>query len=155
MKKTLVERFWSKVDKRGPDDCWEWTAYKAKNGYGTITYDGKKRLAHRVSVYLATGECPPADKCVCHTCNNPSCVNPAHLYVGTMQDNINDRERACRGNPARGEKQGSAKLNDKKVRAIREIYALGNITCRQLARLYDVSASTIAYIIKNSTWQHV
>jgi len=90
MRRTLEEIFWTHVDTQGPDDCWNWTACKNYDGYGRWRYHGKQYYAHRVSIYLETGEWPPANKFVCHICNNPSCVNPAHLYVGTHQDNMED-----------------------------------------------------------------
>ena len=82
-----MERFWAKVDKSG--DCWLWTASKTKEGYGYFRFDGAMRKAHRMSWLLTNGEIPEG-MLVCHTCDNPSCVNPKHLWLGTNRDNMDD-----------------------------------------------------------------
>jgi hypothetical protein len=82
-----MQRFWDKVDKSG--DCWLWTASKTHQGYGYFRFDGTMRKAHRMSWLLANGEIPD-EMFVCHTCDNPSCVNPEHLWLGNNQDNMDD-----------------------------------------------------------------
>jgi len=89
---TYEERFWSRVDKS--DDCWEWTRGKFTSGYGSVYFKGKRVQTHRVSWVLTFGEIPEHDSyhgmCVLHKCDNPGCVNPDHLFLGTQQDNITD-----------------------------------------------------------------
>lgn len=90
-----IERFWSKVDKRGPDECWPWTGGKFWDGYGWFSVAGAKKKAHRVSFFLQHGRWP--EPCCLHRCDNPGCVNPVHLFEGTHTDNMRDRERKGRG----------------------------------------------------------
>ena len=96
--KTLDERFWEKV--RVGDGCWEWQAALNSKGYGSIGYKGKVWLASRVSALLAGMDIE--GKHVCHHCDNPNCVRPGHLFVGTHQDNMRDRDSKGRGAPKDG-----------------------------------------------------
>ena len=97
----LATRFWAKVDKtpgHGPNgDCWEWQAGRSKFGYGRIMVGRKLVVAHRVSLALSEGSSIPDGLCVCHKCDNPRCVNPAHLFLGTNQDNMVDKISKGRG----------------------------------------------------------
>lgn len=93
-------RFWAKVDIRGEDECWEWTATKTLKEYGRIRIGGKFSLSHRVSFVIAHSEIP-IGMFVCHSCDNPSCVNPAHLWIGTNYDNVQDMIR--KGRNSKGE----------------------------------------------------
>lgn len=93
----FVDRFWAKVDRSG--DCWVWTAYRNRNGYGQFWFNRSLHLAHRVSWILTNGSIPDG-LCVLHQCDNPPCVNPAHLWVGTQVENIADRDAKGRQNHA-------------------------------------------------------
>ena len=88
-KQKELRRFWAKVSIGQPDECWTWKAGKASIGYGTFCVDGRMVYAHRYSLELVNGPIP-AGMLACHTCDNPPCVNPAHLWVGTHRDNIRD-----------------------------------------------------------------
>lgn len=92
-----MKRFWDKVDRREVDDCWPWKRFTHK-GYGKFQHNGKSQRAHRVSWQLIHGDIPKG-MCVCHRCDNPTCCNPVHLYLGTMADNTKDRDSKGRGKP--------------------------------------------------------
>ncbi len=92
-----MNRFWSKVEKRAPDECWEWTARKDRAGYGEFHLCGKTSKAHRVSYSISNPLEDINGMCVLHKCDNPSCVNPSHLFSGTHQDNVADKCAKNRG----------------------------------------------------------
>ena len=118
--------FWSKVDKRGPDDCWEWTGAISTSGYGHIGLDGKARRGHRVAWQLTNGGIPDG-LCCCHHCDNRKCCNPNHLFLGTVADNNRDCEEKGRGNHPRGENHGRAKLTVMDVQFIRHWLKIGKL----------------------------
>ena len=95
MNKTLAERFWPKVNIVA-DDCWEWQGYVNPNGYGQLHHEGVTINVHRVSWILHNGDIP-IGMSICHTCDNRSCVNPSHLWVGDACDNALDRDAKGRG----------------------------------------------------------
>lgn len=148
------ERFWSKVAISGNTACWEWTAYRKPNGYGQFTLGkGQFRAASRVSFALTHGVVPEG-LVVCHTCDNPPCVNPRHLFIGTQSDNAYDCSRKGRANRARGVATPSHRLTERQVRAIRSEPVTYGVKAR-LAREYGVSAHTIADILAGRKWRHV
>ena len=149
-------RFWSKVHKGNPDECWPWVAAKA-NGYGRVWLGGSPptgRLypAHRIAWVLVNSPIPDG-LCVCHHCDNPACVNPAHLFLGTNEDNMADM--VAKGRQVRGELHGRAKLTEAEVRAIRREYAVGDITYREIGEQYRVSLPLIHNIVHRKRWKHV
>lgn len=96
MKGTVVERFWAKVDRRGPDECWPWTGATQQTGYGRFRVDGRLQGAHRVAYVLTHGHLRPGAH-VLHRCDTPGCCNPSHLFLGTHADNMADKEAKGRG----------------------------------------------------------
>lgn len=130
--------------------CWEWTAGKQSTfGYGMISLDRKRgTTAHRVSWMLFRGPIPEG-MFVCHKCDNPPCVNPDHLFLGTQQDNMTDKVRKNRHLP--GERHPGAKLTADQVRAIR----LDNRNRDEIARDYSMTRSSIEKIQLGQTWRSV
>jgi hypothetical protein len=100
-----VEAFWSKVDVRGPGECWEWKGYRDKRGYGRFGINRRVVLAHRFALELSEGLPLEAGECSCHHCDNPPCCNPAHLFRGTHAENMHDCK--AKGRMATGERHGS------------------------------------------------
>lgn len=148
MTKTTQERFESNFIKS--DGCWEWGASKDKKGYGRFRFAGRKQLVHRVAYQLYIGEIP-SGMCVCHHCDNPSCVNPSHLFVGTQADNIRDRDSKGRGYDRHGEKHGKAKLTASQVIDIRKRHGDGERDA-DLARQYGVTQTAIYCIVRYLSW---
>ena len=142
-----ISNFWAQVDVRGENDCWNWTGWKVKEGYGRLG----NLIAPRVSAYLAGMNIDGLF--VCHRCDNPSCVNPLHLFVGTHADNTRDRNQ--KGRDARGRSHGMSKLTDADVLEIRALYASGKWTYKQLGERYAVDLSNIASIVHRKTWKHL
>jgi len=151
----VKKRFWGKVAIGDEDECWHWIAGKDKRGYGNFRWNNEKSvLAHRVSYFFHKGEV--GGKCVCHKCDNPSCVNPKHLFLGTVQDNNEDRHKKgrCNGGAKPGERNGSAKLTESQVLQIRELSVNGKRNF-ELAAMFEVSATTIRGILRNKIWKHL
>ena len=140
--KKAEKRFWDKVKKGKPDECWEWTA--AKNGsHGGMILGGKVRKAHRISYLIALGNIPKG-MLVCHKCDNYMCVNPNHLFLGTQKDNMQDCAVKNRIFLARGELNGKTKLKLKDIVEIREKYRKNpNTNLSALGRKYFVTPFTI------------
>jgi hypothetical protein len=147
-KDTSQERFWKKVTKALENECWLWTGCKqGSNGYGyfRISKDAGNQVAHRFSYELHKGQIPMG-MIVCHTCDNPICVNPNHLFVGTHQDNAIDRESKKRSDYSK-----ITKLTEKQAQEIKS----SNLSQSSLSKLYKVSRRTIASIQCGETWKHV
>jgi len=149
----IQDRFASKVLQVPFCDCHLWTASTNKFGYGKLAVGSNNwTLAHRFSYELNKGEVPEG-LCVLHTCDNPACVNPEHLYLGDYKQNAVDREQRQRGNHAFGEKHGRNKLSVDSVRKIREEFQTGKFSFRQLGKIYGVDGKTVADIVRNKLWQ--
>ena len=152
MNRSLTERFWEKVDRRRPDECWPWRACKSKKGYGKIGEKGKVLYSHRVSYGLYVGLIPEGQH-VLHTCDNPPCCNPKHLFLGSQIDNNKDRDK--KGRQSQKEGHNSAKLTEESVAEIRRDYVRGSRTHGQpsLGRKYGVSSQEIGRIVLGKLWK--
>lgn len=132
-------------------ECIEFTGYRDKNGYGSLTIDGVYVRAHRLAFELSHGEVPEG-LFVRHKCDNPPCINPDHLEPGTPADNM--RDKVIRGRSARGAGNAAAKLTEADVKKIRSLGGDG-WTHAELASLFGVGKSTIGRVIRRANWRHV
>jgi hypothetical protein len=149
----LRPSFWAQVDMLG--ECWVWTGARTSAGYGHLRYGGHDFSAHRCSFELTHGALP-ADMFVCHRCDNPPCVNPAHLFLGSPKDNTADMHRKGRASRMglRGEASASARTTDEGIIQIRLDFARG-ATTTELSRQFGYSEYYIRKIVKGKAWEHV
>ena len=155
-------RFWEKVKKQAEHNgCWLWVGAKGNYGYGVIGKGGRGEglaRAHVLSWEWANNKKVPEGMCVCHSCDNPSCVNPKHLFIATQQENLVDMRLKQRGSAPPlhyGEKQHCAKLSPNKVKEIRKLHVSGLFKHRDLAKIFDVSKNTITSLLSGKTWRHI
>jgi hypothetical protein len=146
----LADRFWSLVQKGS--DCWEWQGRRFDDGYGSFYGRAHILRAHRLSYELTYGPIPEG-MWVLHRCDNPLCVRPSHLFLGTNHDNV--RDRIAKGRGVKGERSPNAKLNAAKVKEIRRLFAKGGWTYTSLGRKYSVTRATIRFIVLRKAWKHV
>jgi len=147
-------RFWSKVDTSGgPNACWPWKASVDKDGYGYVRWGGKRsQKAHRAAWMILTGEDVPNGQCVLHTCDNPSCCNPKHLWLGTNKANIADK--VAKGRQAWGERNGAVLLTGPEVQEIRCLVR-GGTSRVFVAKRMGVSKSCVDKIVTGQTWKRL
>ncbi len=156
MTKTKIDaRFWAKV--RRTTGCWEWLGSRSQYGYGIIQQRRLRFHAHRVSWAMHFGDIPNG-MYVCHHCDNPACVRPDHLFLGTHQDNMADKISKGRatGGSRPGEMHPLSKLTDEAVRVIRAEYTPGKRGHgAAAAKRFGVSISAIYLVLRNKSWRHI
>lgn len=155
-------RFWRKAKVGKPDECWPWTSgvFNDGDGYGQVAFccgTQKRHIkhryrAHRVSYFLTHGELPD-DSLVCHSCDNPICVNPKHLFLGTSQQNVQDRTNKKRD--AKGEGHGMHRLTENQVREIRFLRETQGLSYRELGERFGVSTTHAGWIVRKVSWSHL
>lgn len=164
----LSDRFWKYVDKAGETECWNWIGGKDSKGYGAIHRGGGKShmvQAHRISWELHNGPIPDGLH-VLHHCDNRACVNPAHLFLGTHQDNMADMKAKGRNRSlwvpghkhtpyCKGEANRFARLTDDIVREIRRLWATGLYMQKEIGAMFGIDDSTVCNIVKRVRWPHV
>lgn len=147
-------RFWSNVDCGEVSECWPWKRYRDEKGYGRVAVGRTPHRTHRVAYMLHHGTSDLGDLHVLHTCDNPKCCNPSHLYLGTNADNMADKVARNRQARLRGESAGTAKLTDALVTSMRKERIAG-VSIAALAVKYEVDKSTASDILHGRTWFHL
>jgi hypothetical protein len=145
----IASRFWAKVNKSG--DCWIWESHINYAGYGKFMLNRISQSAHRVAWELTNGPIPEG-LCICHKCDNPPCVNPEHLFLGTHADNAADRVAKGRGIGCPGELNPKAKVSKKDVEDIRRRCASGE-SRQSVASLYGITAGQVRNITTGKAWR--
>jgi hypothetical protein len=146
----LGKRFWRRVDIKSSTECWEWQGRRNDSGYGEFDNGNRPHIASRVAYELTNGPIDPVLK-VCHSCDNPPCVNPAHLWLGTNQENMLDAQQKGRlrgGNGLRGSAINRSRLCIEQVREIR----VSGKSAKELAEQYGVSTTAIRKIWNRENW---
>lgn len=149
----LHDKFSSRFEKT--ETCWNWTAALSKAGYGQIGYKKVVYYAHRIMWEIVNQEIIPAGMNILHSCDNPRCVNPDHLRLGTHKENMQDMHNRGRAYKAFGEQSGAAKLTEKEVIEIRELYKTGEYSTRTLGKRYNVSHRNIVDVVNRKIWSHI
>jgi len=152
MPDNVRQRFWSKVDKSG--GCWNWIASRNRKGYGQFDWRklGRPYLAHRVSWIMHNGG-DLGGLCVLHRCDNPACVNPSHLWVGTPAENSTDMVK--KGRSSKGENHCHAKLTPSDIVKIRDLFSQGALTQAQIGERFGVARTTISSIVTRRNWGYI
>lgn len=147
----IVERFWARVEKGHPDECWPWKGARKKQGYGTVAFLRKDRFAHRVAFEFTYGPIPKGMDC-CHKCDNPPCCNPNHLFAGTRTENLLDSVAKGRYN---SHLRGKRSMTDEGVIEMRRLWGTGNMSHRQLAQKFGISRPQVGQIVNRKCWKHI
>lgn len=153
MEKSLEEKFWDRVNIKSEDECWEWKGAKSHNGYGLFSIRHATVIrANRMSWIIKNGFIPNG-MFVCHKCDNPPCVNPSHLFLGTHSDNMQDMISKGRRGDLTGENHGRHKLTRNQVEEIRNLYSTGKYSQEKIASMYGVTQGCISAAVRRYRWK--
>jgi hypothetical protein len=154
----VEERFWRMVDKKGDEECWEWTGALDSFGYGIIKDEkprgGRLIKAHRLSHRIHFGDIP-VGLYVLHKCDNRKCVNPNHFFLGTYQDNSDDMYKKGRNVNLRGSKIGTSRFTESEIVEIKTDYFVNKMSTREISVKYSVNQTYVYQIIHGTVWGHV
>jgi hypothetical protein len=150
---TLAERMEKKTIKSGENDCWKWIASCDTAKYPTIRVGHKLCRASHVAFELYNNVTIPNGMVIMHSCDNPNCVNPKHLSIGTKALNNLDKKQKGRCNSCKGELHPMRKLTQKDVDKIRKLFSTGNHKYIEIASLFNVDRTTISNIVNQRTWR--
>lgn len=131
--------------------CIEWTRAKDYQGYGVATFNSKSIRAHRLSYMIFVGNIPP-NMYVLHRCDNPSCVNAKHLFLGTNKENM--RDKVLKGRQANGEKNGNSRMKEEEILQIRKLY-LSGVSMKEISKKFNSNVSQVHKIIRRKLWGHI
>ncbi len=161
--RTNIE-FWNRVGPADANGCMPWTGHKvsAKSPYGRVKWNGRTLLAHRLAWELEHGSAPADALDVCHRCDNPPCCNPAHLFLGSHEENMRDAIDKGRWDPSQcgnpvlhGTTNPKAKLTEEIVRTCRSLHESEHLTASELARRYGVHNSVMSRVLRREAWAHI
>lgn len=152
----IVQRLLSRMKIDQETGCWNYTWYINDQGYGRIFYKGRSRAAHRTMLMITSGE-ERKGYDACHTCDNRKCINPDHLWWGTMRENQADKVKKGRNytGDQRGSKNPGSKLKEEDIPKIREILSTNKYQQKEVAKMFNVSETTITVIKQRKNWSHV
>jgi hypothetical protein len=153
MPSNIPSDVWKKINIKSSSECWEYTGCKDRNGYGLFGYNKHQYFSHRIIYELTKGNIPEKIQ-VCHSCDNPKCCNPKHLFLGTNQDNADDKVSKRRQSRLSGERHGSHKLTSNQIFKIRMMYKTGKYYYRELGKIFKCSGRHIGDIINNKKWRY-
>jgi hypothetical protein len=145
---TFQERFWRNVDKKSEDECWKWIGAFNHSTYGILCWSNKRVFAHRASWIVHNGDIPNG-MLVCHKCDNPACVNPNHLFLGTQLENMMDaknKDRCIRG------ERGRHTLTEDQVKQIRVLASTKEHTQIEIGEIFGISRVHVWYLVNRKSW---
>jgi hypothetical protein len=159
IKDPILRRFMNKVDVCSDDECWLWKAGKDRDGYGRFQLNGIWASAHRIAYFLRYKNLPKQNKqgeklIVCHRCDNPACVNPGHLFLGTAKDNHRDCILKGRRADMKGVNNPGSVLSKSQVLKIREL-ASHKVPYEKITKLFGLCKATVSQIVTRKLWAHI